>query len=137
MHLIYYILLIEMRFGERIKYILRSDKQLIYLTVGLVILGGLIRLFNYKISTYVLNVAFIPYLLIWGAYYVTHRKGKWSRVHKQRFVLLLVLFVLILLNSFTMFKTEFLMVFILLIDYLLVINKRANQAPVQYKDDVL
>ena len=126
-----------MKFAEKIKYMLRSDKQLIYLTAGLVILGGLIRLFNYKISTYVLNVAFIPYLFMWGGYYVTRRKVKWNTVSKQRFVLLLVLVVLILLNSFTMFKTEFLMFFILLIDYLLVINKRTNQAPVQYKDDVL
>ena len=116
---------------------LRSDKQLIYLTAGLVILGGLIRLFDYKISTYVLNIAFIPYLFMRGGYYVTRRKVKWNTVSKQHFVLLLVLVVLILLNSFTIFKTEFLMFFILLLDYLLVINKRANQAPVQYKDDVL
>ncbi len=123
------------KYWEILKRILRNDKELIYLTAALVVVGGLVRLFSYKLSVYVLNISFIPYLFMRGGYYITRRDRTWTLHEKQRFAVLIAMCVVILLNTFTIFRSEFLLFFLLMIDYILVINKRANQAPARYTDD--
>ena len=123
------------KYFKKIKAVLRDDKQLIYLTAALIALGGLVRLFRYNISVYILIIGFIPYLLARVVCYWKKRKEAWSVLDKQRFVIFLVMAVTICLNFFSMFKTEFLLLFLLMIDYILVINRHSNQEPTQYTEE--
>jgi hypothetical protein len=98
---------------------LHNDRKLLYLTAAIVLVGGLFRAFNlFEISVWLLNGAFIPYFVMRFGYYLAARKRRWSFSEKRRFVFLALIFIIVVLNFFTPFRIEFLLLLLLLLDYL-------------------
>ncbi len=110
---------------------LHDDKELLYVTIALVVVGGLVRTFDLGASRWLLLFAFVPYFVMRSRFYYTHRRREWTTVEKQRFIVLLLLLGAILMNFLTLafrifprFRAEFLILFLLLTDYLFVVNQR-------------
>ncbi|MDR3235525.1 MAG: hypothetical protein LBT48_02215 [Prevotellaceae bacterium] len=98
----------------------RDGKELLYFTAVLVVASGLLRLFHYAASVWMLHICLIPYLLIRGGKHLLSAKSSWTEYDKHRFALLVTLAFVWLMNIFTAFKAEFLVLFLLMLDYLLV-----------------
>jgi len=112
---------------------LQDDKKLLYITIALVVVGGLVRTFDLGASRWCLLAAFVPYFIMRVRFYCIHHSREWTPVEKQRFVVLMLLLAAIGLNFLTLafhifprFRAEFLILFLLLTDYLFVINQRAE-----------
>lgn len=104
----------------------RNGKILIH-WVGVGILGcGLIMLFNLILGRIILNFIFLFYILVRSFYFKKIWKGPFKSVDKQRFILLSILSILVLLNFIGMFESYFSLIFIIMLEYLLIIN-RENQ----------
>jgi hypothetical protein len=103
---------------------LRDDRQLLYLTAGLVILGGMVRIANHALSVWLLNGAFIPYFLMRFGCYFKNRRRRLTLIERYRFVILAVLFCVVVLNFFASYRIEFLLLILLMIDYLFVVNRQ-------------
>jgi hypothetical protein len=105
-----------------VELLLRDDKELLYFTAALVVLCGLVRPFHYPTSVWMLNIGLLPYLFIRVAHYVRLFKHTWIDYDKQRFALLVTLILTLLMNIFTVFKAEFFVLILLMLDYLMVVN---------------
>ena len=103
---------------------LRDDRKLLYLTAALVILGGMVRIVNHPLSVWLLNGAFIPYFVMRIAFYFNNRPRRWTVIERYRFAILAVLFSVVILNFFTSYRIEFLLLILLMIDYLFVVNRQ-------------
>jgi hypothetical protein len=103
---------------------LRDDKKLLYLTAALVILGGMVRIGNHLLSVWILNGAFIPYFVMRFIFYFKNRQRRWALLEKYRFTILAVLFGIVVLNFFAAYRIEFLLLILLMIDYLFVVNRQ-------------
>jgi hypothetical protein len=82
-------------------------------------LGGLIRIGNYELSSWILNSAFVPYFIVRSVFYLTRRR-RLTPVEKYRLAVLAIIFTIVLLNFFAVYRIEFLLLILLMIDYLLV-----------------
>jgi hypothetical protein len=105
-------------------YWLRDDRKLLYLTATLVILGGMVRIVNHSVSVWLLNGAFIPYFVMRFLFYFKNRQRSWTIIERYRFVILAVLFSVVVLNFFASYRIEFLLLILLMIDYLFVVNRQ-------------
>ena len=118
----------------KITSFLCDDKGLLYLTIALIILGGLVRIFDFTISRWCLSAAFIPYFIMRSVFYFKHRNRSWTTIEKQRSFVLIMLFVAVVFNFVTLsldifprFRAEFLMLFLILVDYLFVTNSNYSE----------
>jgi hypothetical protein len=101
----------------------KADKLLIYwIGVG-VFACGAVMLFSSTAGQIALNFLFLFYALVRTAYYRKIWKGKFTSTDKQRLVLLVVLSMCVLLNFLGLQESYFLLIFILMLDYLLVVNR--------------
>jgi len=105
---------------------LRHDRKLLYVTVALIILGGLVRVIDYGVSEWIIFAAFMLYSVLRGRYYYCRRRRPWLPVEKQRFIVLAILFSIVTVNIFlpllgilTAYRSEFLPFILLVIEYLL------------------
>jgi hypothetical protein len=96
----------------------------LYLTAALVILGGMVRIVNHPLSVWLLNGAFIPYFVVRFTFYVKNRPRRWTVIERYRFTILAVLFGVVVLNFFASYRIEFLLLILLMVDYLFVVNKQ-------------
>ncbi|MDR1406397.1 MAG: hypothetical protein LBI89_04255 [Prevotellaceae bacterium] len=103
---------------------LNDDRKLLYLTAALVIFGGMVRILNHRLSVWLLNSAFIPYFVMRFLFYFKNRRRRWMQVEKHRSIILAVLSGIVILNFFTAYRIEFLLLILLMIDYLFVVNER-------------
>ncbi len=109
-----------------IAYWLCHDKKLLYLTAILVVLGGLVRIVHFGVSVWVFNIAFVPYFVMRALFYYKNRKRPWTPAERHRCIVLAVLFTVVALNCFTAYRVEFVMLILLMIDYLFVVGKNAD-----------
>jgi hypothetical protein len=105
-------------------YWLRDDRKLLYLTAALVILGGMVRIANHSLSVWLLNGAFIPYFAMRFMFYFKNRQRSWTIIERYRFAILAVLSSVVVLNFFASYRIEFLLLILLMIDYLFVVNRQ-------------
>jgi hypothetical protein len=103
---------------------LRDDRKLLYLTAALVILGGMVRIVNHPVSVWLLNGAFIPYFVMRFLFYFKNHQRPWTLIEKYRFTILAVLSGIVVLNFFAAYRIEFLLLILLMIDYLFVVNRQ-------------
>ncbi|MDR3133857.1 MAG: hypothetical protein LBU42_07520 [Prevotellaceae bacterium] len=102
---------------------LRDDRKLLYLTAGLVVFGGIVRIVNHPLSVWLLNAAFIPYFIMRFIFYFKNRQRTWTAIERYRLSIFAVLFIIVVLNFFASYRIEFLLLILLMIDYLFVVNR--------------
>lgn len=100
-----------------------ADKLLIY-WIGLGVLAcGAIMLFSTTAGRIAMNFLFLFYVLVRVGYYRKIWKGPFKSADKQRLVLLAVLSVCVLLNFLGLQESYFLLIFILMLEYLIVASR--------------
>lgn len=103
------------------KHLRLSERKLILLTVGLLIVAGLVRLGFYRLGGWLFYLAFVPFVLHRFRYYYIN----WNNLQKvDRYRLYTLGFILlnIILNLLGFQDVEFVLLFVLAIDYLIVIQ---------------
>ena len=100
-----------------------SERKLILFTVGLLIVAGLIRLVNYKVGVVFFYLAFIPFIYHRVKFYYKNRVNL-SNVDKYRKITLILILITIALNFIGWQDIEFFLLFILAVDYLIIVNSR-------------
>lgn len=104
-----------------------SERKLILFTVGLLIVAGLIRLVNYKVGLVFFYLAFIPFVWHRLRFYFKNRKNLLN-VDKYRKITLIVMLATILMNIIGLQDIEFFLLFLLAIDYLIIVNSKNTPA---------
>ncbi len=102
-----------------------SERKLILFTVGLLIVAGLIRLINYKVGLVFFYLAFIPFVYHRVRFYLRN-KTNLSNVDKYRKITLIIMLVTIVMNIIGLQDIEFFLLFILAIDYLIIVNTKST-----------
>jgi len=102
----------------------RKSISLLYLTAALIAVAGLFHLVNYGVGTVMLFLAFIPYLYVQTRHFWTlkKKKVKFEGVEKKRFYLLIALWISMGFTVINLYPVEFFMLFLIMLDYLLVVQ---------------
>ena len=100
-----------------------SERKLILFTVGLLIVAGLIRLVNYKVGLVFFYLSFIPFVWHRVRFYLRN-KSNLSSVDKYRKITLIVMLATIVMNIVGFQDIEFFLLFMLAIDYLIIVNSK-------------
>lgn len=111
----------------------KADKLLIYWVGAGVLACGAVMMFSSTAGQIALNFLFLFYVLVRIAYYRKIWKSPFKSVDKQRLVLLAVLSMCVLLNFLGLQESYFLLIFILMVEYLLVINRERQDKSVDEK----
>lgn len=101
-----------------------SERKVLIFTAILIVFTGLVRVFNYPVGFVLFYIAFLPYILYRSNYYYQLKGKTKGQVDKYRFIILITIVITILLNLFGIQDVEFILLFLLMIDFLLVINKQ-------------
>lgn len=102
-----------------------SERKVIIFTTCLVIFAGLVRLLSYAIGIILFYLAFLPFILYRINYYYKLQGKSKTQDDKYRLITLVLLIITIVLNLLGIQDVEFFLLFLLMIDFLLVINKKA------------
>ncbi len=104
-----------------------SERKLILFTVGLLIFAGIVRLMSYRIGVVFFYLAFVPFLYHRIKFYYRNRVNL-TQVDRYRKITLIVMLGTICLNIIGLQDIEFFLLFILAIDYLIIVNtKKVSQ----------
>jgi len=101
-----------------------SERKVIEYTAGLVVFTGIIRFFFYSAGTVLFYLAFAPFLTYRLVSIVRSRKEDKSPIRLYRGIVVTLMLVTIALNVAGWQEADFFLIFLLMVDYLLVINKR-------------
>lgn len=103
-----------------------SERKVIVFTTLLIVFAGVVRLLKYSVGIVLFYLAFVPYILYRISYY-RKLKGKEKSQHdRYRFAILVAIILTILLNLVGIQDVEFFLLFLLMIDFLIVINKKVS-----------
>ncbi|MHC1704541.1 MAG: hypothetical protein AB9846_11585 [Tenuifilaceae bacterium] len=101
-----------------------SERKVIITTAGFIVLSGLVRLISFKVGYILFYLVFIPFIIYRVHYYYVNRSKESLPVDKYRLIVLVSMIVTILLNILGIQDVEFFLLFLLMIDFLLVINNK-------------
>lgn len=101
-----------------------SERKVLIFTAALILIAGLIRVVKYPLGFVLFYLAFLPYILYRLNYYKNLKGQQKSQVDNYRLVILITIIVSIILNLIGLQDVEFFLLFLLMIDFLLVINKK-------------
>jgi len=101
-----------------------SERKVIVFTTGFVIFAGLVRLVNYLIGIVLFYLAFLPFIIYRINYYYKLQGKPKTQVDNYRLIILVSMIITIILNLLGIQDVEFFLIFLLMIDFLLVINKK-------------
>ncbi|HCT31040.1 MAG TPA: hypothetical protein DIW31_09975 [Bacteroidales bacterium] len=101
-----------------------SERKVLIFTTALIVIAGLIRVVKYPLGFVLFYLAFLPYVLYRLNYYKNLRGKAKQQIDGYRFVILITIIVSIILNLIGLQDVEFFLLFLLMIDFLLVINKK-------------
>ncbi|MDY0255337.1 MAG: hypothetical protein RBR30_13140 [Tenuifilaceae bacterium] len=101
-----------------------SERKVIEYTAGLVVLAGIVRFFAYSTGNVLFHLAFVPFLIYRLLAVVKSRKDDHSSIKLYRGIVMVLMIITIALNGAGWQEADFLLIFLLMVDYLLVINKR-------------
>ncbi len=101
-----------------------SERKVILYTAGLVVFTGLIRLFAYSTGTVLFYLAFAPYITYRLVSIFQNRDVNTPPIHFYRAAVLVIMIITIILNAAGWQEADFFLIFLLMVDYLLVINKK-------------
>ena len=100
-----------------------SERKVLIFTIALIVFTGLVRIFNYPLGFVLFYLAFLPYILYRLKYHYRLKGKPKSQIDRYRFIILVTIIITILLNLIGIQDVEFFLLFLLMIDFLLVINK--------------
>ncbi|MGE0078247.1 MAG: hypothetical protein AB7S48_10345 [Bacteroidales bacterium] len=100
-----------------------SERKLILLTVGFLIIAGIIRLISYRVGAVFFYLAFVPFVFHRVTFYIKN-KSVLSNVDKYRKYTLILMLFTIGMNIIGWQDIEFFLLFILAIDYLIIVNRK-------------
>ncbi|HPX06824.1 MAG TPA: hypothetical protein PLC17_12870 [Tenuifilaceae bacterium] len=101
-----------------------SERKVLLYTILFLVFAGLVRLANYRVGIVLFYLGFVPFLFYRINYYLTHRSKPKEKVDKYRLYLLVGLVITIVLNILGWQEADFFLLFLLMVDFLLVINKK-------------
>ncbi|MCB8964121.1 MAG: hypothetical protein H6536_03650 [Bacteroidales bacterium] len=104
-----------------------SERKLVLFTVGLLIVAGIIRLISYRVGVVFFYLAFVPFLYHRLMFYIKH-KGELTSIDRYRRVTLIAMLATIGLNIIGLQDIEFFLLFMLAIDYLIIVNTKKQNA---------
>jgi len=102
-----------------------SERKVLIFTTVLIVFTGLVRIFNYPVGFVLFYLAFLPYIIYRTKYYYRLRGKSKMQIDRYRLIILTTIIITILLNLIGIQDVEFFLIFLLMIDFLLVINKNA------------
>lgn len=100
-----------------------SERKVLIFTAALIVFTGLVRIFNYPLGFVLFYLAFLPYLIYRFKYYLKLRGKSQEQIDRYRFIILVTIIISMVLNLIGVQDVEFFLLFLLMIDFLLVINK--------------
>ena len=101
-----------------------SERKVILYTAALVLFAGIIRYLTYPVGSVMFYLAFVPFLVY--RFYSTYKKraeGS-NSIDSYRMVVLVVMVITIVLNMAGWQEADFFLLFLLMVDFLLVINRK-------------
>jgi hypothetical protein len=101
-----------------------SERKVILYTAGLVLFAGIIRYFAYSVGSVMFYLAFLPFLLYRFISIFNKRKNASAPIDSYRVLVLVFMVVTIVLNIAGWQEADFFLLFLLMVDFLLVINGR-------------
>jgi len=101
-----------------------SERKVIIATAGFIVFSGLVRLVSFKVGYILFYFVFIPFIIYRVNYYYGNRNTESLPVDKYRLIVLISMIITILLNILGIQDVEFFLLFLLMIDFLLVINNK-------------
>lgn len=100
-----------------------SDRKLIIFTAGLLVFSGLIKLMSYTAGLMLFYLSFLPYIFYRASHYLKSGGRKRDQIETYRMYILIVMVVSIFLNIIGWQSADFFLLFLLMLDLLLVINR--------------
>jgi len=100
-----------------------SERKVLIFTMALIIFTGLVRIFNYPVGFVLFYLAFLPYIIYRLQYYYKLKGISKIKIDRYRLIILITIIITIVLNLIGVQDVEFFLLFLLMIDFLLVINK--------------
>lgn len=101
-----------------------SERKIIIYTAALVLFSGLVRLFAYSTGSVFFYLAFAPYLIYRVVSSVKNRGKREGNTNVYRGVVMVLMIITIVLNVASWQEADFFLIFLLMVDFLLVINKK-------------
>lgn len=108
-------------FKLKIKF---TERTIILYTAVLVLLAGVVRYFFHYVGGIIFYFAFAPYLVYRVYTIFRYRKQPTTQLGVYRVLVLVFMAITIVFNALGWQKADFLLVFLLMVDYLLVMNGR-------------
>lgn len=100
-----------------------SERKIIILTGGLLIFAGLVRLANYSVGIVLFYLSFIPYYVVRIKNIRNSMGTETPPVERYRVLILVAMFITICLNIIGWQEANFLLIFFLMLDYILLTNR--------------
>lgn len=100
-----------------------SERKVLIFTAALIVFTGLVRILNYPVGFVLFYLAFLPYIVYRIKYYYRLKGKDKAQIDRYRLIILVTIIITILLNLIGIQDVEFFLIFLLMIDFLLVINK--------------
>lgn len=101
-----------------------SERKVIIFTTSLVVISGLIKLLSYKIGIVLFYLAFALFIIYRLNFYFKLRGKEKTQNDRYRLIVLIAMIATIILNILGIQDVEFFLLFLLMIDFLLVINNK-------------
>lgn len=101
-----------------------SERKVILYTAGLLLFAGIIRYFAYSVGSIMFYLAFLPFLLYRFISIIKHRKSRAAPIDFYRTLVLVFMLITIIFNVAGWQDADFVLLFLLMVDFLLVINGR-------------
>ena len=101
-----------------------SERKVIIYTAGLVLFAGIIRYLAYPVGYILFYMAFIPFLVYRFSSIINQRKNAPETIDTYRLLVLVIMVITIVLNIAGWQEADFFLLFLLMIDFLLVINRK-------------
>ncbi|HNS30355.1 MAG TPA: hypothetical protein PKL52_07465 [Tenuifilaceae bacterium] len=101
-----------------------SERKIILYTAALVVLAGIVRFLHYPTGSVLFYIAFLPFILYRLYSIVKYRKYRKESLEMYMIIILAIMILSTVMNIAGWQEADFFLLFLLMIDYLLVINKR-------------
>lgn len=101
-----------------------TERNIIICTAALVVLSGLVQRLSFPVGRTFYYVIFAAYLLFRLLTILATREQGWPGTKGYRFLVFIVMLITIILNIAGWQEADFFLLFLLMVDYLLVINRK-------------
>ena len=101
-----------------------SERKVIIFTAVLIILAGLVKLISYKVGIVLFYLPFLAFITYRTYYYFKLRGKQKTQLERYRLMVIVSMIITIILNIVGIQDVEFFLLVLLMIDFLMVINRK-------------